>query len=103
MYSNLCLTCRETLPLKVCVVVCVQAADYSGESKMAAPMGGMSRLEKRGGGVASGAGRNNWYSPRGTRAGNRMLERGRRDLEEEEEFPRNLRFVPPPSGPSPFT
>ncbi len=61
----------------------MQAAGYSGESKMAA----LSRPAKR----SSNSGRNNWYSPRGTRAGNRMLERGRRDLEEEE-FPRNLRF-----------
>ncbi len=66
----------------------LQAADFSEESKMAAAMG-LSRPEKRG--VAA---RNNWYSPRGTRAGtgNRMLERGRRDLDEEE-FPRNLRSV----------
>ncbi len=65
----------------------MQAADFSEESKMAAAMG-LSRPEKR------AAARNNWYSPRGTRAGTgtRMLERGRRDLDEEE-FPRNLRSV----------
>ena len=63
-----------------------QVAEYSGEKRLG--VAALSRPEKRA--AASGSGRNNWYSPRGTRAGNKMLERGRRDLEEEE-FPRNLR------------